>query len=67
MDELLLRRDEATLNRVRLAEEFLDPRTAAPPPVRPPRACLGAAMGVQLLTDHTQMTTMCGATGQTSS
>lgn len=30
MDALLLR-DEATRNRIRQAEEFLDPRKAAPP------------------------------------
>jgi hypothetical protein len=34
MDELLARRDEASMNRLRLAEEFLDPRALPPPPPR---------------------------------
>ena len=34
MDELLARRDEASMNRLRLAEEFLDPRALPPSPPR---------------------------------
>ena len=60
MDELLLRRDEATLNRLRLAEEFLDPRASAV------NAPLRLAARASLLTPCCQMTNMCGATGQIS-